>query len=381
MAGTRPSSPTRWADTAATNRTAIDTGLRDVGFPSGALIPAGENNQRDYEVGEWLTYLSALSPASDVLDFREWRCPDDSAFTVEWDGPGGVDGLLVATVEELQVDGTDARINMTQELQVSCNGGNAVLTVGNLGGVDPIVLMSSASGIGNTGTIGANGATSTVFMDCFDSAGWTVQMRAIDPGVGSGEATVTIDADSGNVTLESDYGDVETVGDHHADGYAYRTPLPALTFIAKPGFGTLYNASGTVALLGSYGAVEFDTSAATIAGRVALPQIPGSLASGTVTTLTAVVVHYTNLDGATPATCIFRILTLGVSSTPTTLMERQVSTGSPPGSGTLDLVGGTVTSAVVPAGQPLMLEMESVTAGTDVHVSAVVFTFTRTHVD
>lgn len=108
MAGTRPSSPTRWADTASTNRATIDTGLRDVGFPSGALIPAGENNQRDYEVGEWLTYLSALSPASDVLDFREWRCPDDSAFTVEWDGPGGVDGFMLATVAAFTVSSTFA---------------------------------------------------------------------------------------------------------------------------------------------------------------------------------------------------------------------------------------------------------------------------------
>lgn len=103
MAGTRPSSPTRFADTSAVNRGAIDTGLRDVGFPAGAIIPAAQNNQRNFEVGEWLTYLSALSPASDVLDFRQWRCPDDAAYTVEWDGPSGTDGLLTATVERANI--------------------------------------------------------------------------------------------------------------------------------------------------------------------------------------------------------------------------------------------------------------------------------------
>lgn len=103
MAGTRPTSPTRFADVSSVNRTAIDPSLRDVGFASGAIIPAGENNQRDYEVGEWLTYLSDLSPASDVLDFRVWQCPDDASFTVEWDGPSGTDGLLTATVDSVEI--------------------------------------------------------------------------------------------------------------------------------------------------------------------------------------------------------------------------------------------------------------------------------------
>jgi hypothetical protein len=96
VAGTRPTLPTRWADVSAINRVAVDPGLRDVGFPSGSIVPSGENNERQYEVGEWLGYLSDLSPATDDLDFRRWLCPDDPTLLIEW-RPAPQDGALRIT--------------------------------------------------------------------------------------------------------------------------------------------------------------------------------------------------------------------------------------------------------------------------------------------
>ena len=111
----RPTSPTRWADTASTNRTAIDTGLRDVGFPAGALIPAGENNQRDFEVGEWLTYLSDISVTRTVDLVVNPSLVNVYQFT------GATSGVVISrTDDELQIiNGSGGTIGIRMPLDLN----------------------------------------------------------------------------------------------------------------------------------------------------------------------------------------------------------------------------------------------------------------------
>ena len=90
---TKPSTAFSWT-TVATYRDAIPGGVRDSGFIPNTLVSSGYTNQALFEIGEWVTYLSDLSPADDVLAFREWECPDDSSYQLAWNGPAGTDGRM-----------------------------------------------------------------------------------------------------------------------------------------------------------------------------------------------------------------------------------------------------------------------------------------------
>lgn len=98
--------PTRVPDAFATDagtRVAPTAGRLARGYEAGVPVPPLTHNDQWGLNTDWIRYLAEVSPADGVLDFRAWRCPDDAAFTVEWDGPSGTDGLLEATLSALGV--------------------------------------------------------------------------------------------------------------------------------------------------------------------------------------------------------------------------------------------------------------------------------------
>lgn len=129
---TKPTYPIRWADVSAIYREPIDPGLRDVGFPPGTPIPAGENNTLFNQRGGWISYCVDAIDEINAFDFRTWTCPDDSAFRAEWDGPTGTDGNLNFTVATLNVVGD-------------------VVVTGDFGGVGAVVWAGPATFTGDAG--------------------------------------------------------------------------------------------------------------------------------------------------------------------------------------------------------------------------------------
>jgi hypothetical protein len=119
----KPTLPTRWADVSAVNRVAVDPGLRDVGFPPGTIVPSGENNERQYEVGEWLTWLAQFLfvwnshqylflSSADLVLFTGSPTPTSAPNSI----PDGVDvsfpddGTIRYAMTRVVVAGNDARL-------------------------------------------------------------------------------------------------------------------------------------------------------------------------------------------------------------------------------------------------------------------------------
>lgn len=167
---TRPTqSLSGWA-ASGTIATSIPPAEVALGQQAGNPIPAAWINL----FGSWLGYFDDLSPADEVLAFREWECPDDSSYDIAWDGPAGTDGRLDATVERLLLS-ADTSVGLIVP-----------------SGSDAITLTMSASFGG--------------FLT--DAAGSSLGLTADNPTSPGNTAGIEVDADSGDVTLFSDYGDV-----------------------------------------------------------------------------------------------------------------------------------------------------------------------------
>jgi len=173
----KPSTAFSWT-TVATYRDTIPSGLRNSGFIPNTLVSSGYTNQALFEIGEWVTYLSDLSPADNVLAFREWECPDDSSYQLAWNGPAGVDGLFQGDVHSWSVLADTATYTA---------------------GFD--------AGSGDTATVTFNPSTSTGYLRT-NATGWVVGVLATDPTTPADEAGITVDADSGDVLVYSDYGTI-----------------------------------------------------------------------------------------------------------------------------------------------------------------------------
>ena len=196
----KPSTAFSWT-TVATYRDTIPSGLRNSGFIPNTLVSSGYTNQALFEIGEWVTYLSDLSPADNVLAFREWECPDDSSYDIAWDGPAGTDGRLDATVERLLLS-ADTSVGLVVP-----------------SGSDAITLTMSASFGG--------------FLT--DAAGSSLGLTADNPTSPGNTAGIEVDADSGDVTLFSDYGDVVVPADTTtASTFYYQTVAPACAWAQPP---------------------------------------------------------------------------------------------------------------------------------------------------
>ena len=68
-----------------------------LGQQAGNPIPAAWINL----FGAWLGYFDDLSPADDVLAFREWECIDDSSYSLSWSDASSPasDGILIGDIK------------------------------------------------------------------------------------------------------------------------------------------------------------------------------------------------------------------------------------------------------------------------------------------
>jgi len=196
----KPSTAFSWT-TVATYRDAIPSGLRDSGFIPNTLVSSGYTNQALFEIGEWVTYLSDLSPADDVLAFREWECPDDSSYQLAWNGPAGTDGRMDVNVERL--------------------------------------LLSADTSVGLVVPSGPDAMTLTVSTSfggfVTDITGASLGLTVLDPTSPTDDAGIEVDADSGDVTLFSDYGTVTIPADTQTASTIYvQTVAPACAWAQPP---------------------------------------------------------------------------------------------------------------------------------------------------
>ena len=220
----KPSTAFSWT-TVATYRDAIPSGVRDSGFIPNTLVSSGYTNQALFEIGEWVTYLSDLSPADNVLAFREWECPDDSSYQLAWNGPAGVDGLFQGDVHSWSVLADTA--TMTQGFD-SGSGDTSTVTF------DPT---------GSTGRLRTN------------ATGWAIGVIATDPTSPTDDAGIEVDADSGDVTLFSDYGTVTIPADTQTASTSYvQTVVPACAWVEAPSIAS------TVAIDASFPYLEISGS-------------------------------------------------------------------------------------------------------------------------
>lgn len=76
------------------------------GFPAGGPVGEGVQTYLHGTSVDWVRYVAELSPASDVLAFREWRCIDNASFNLEWSS--STDGRMDGTLSVLSLTANDA---------------------------------------------------------------------------------------------------------------------------------------------------------------------------------------------------------------------------------------------------------------------------------
>jgi len=353
---TRPTSPTRFADTTSDRRTAITTGLRDKGWKPGDEVDAGTQNQREYEVGEWLGYLADLSPSDDVLAFREWECLDDDTYDVKWST--GTDGLLTATLDSLDID-TNGAWNianvLTSNASVSSDAAGTVsLQTAYAGQLARIAAFDNATGT-ESAVVSVQEATRNISIVSTDGD--------IDLDAGGGDITMSGDIDlTGSITA-SDSATVDKDG-----GYLYDAFTEVGQFFQLAG-RNYFNDTNVTLLEAASGCVMSNAggggeSAWFLLGplRDSTNPTPGTAGERVTSTLAAFRVSYTGLgSGDTATVTLYRRYqdgTGGVTSDVIASVSLDESVDGAAGRKT-----GTVSAANMLAGCDYAVEVELSASG------------------
>jgi hypothetical protein len=199
----KPTVPTRFADTSAVNRVAIDPGLRDVGFPPGTIVPSGENNQREFEVGEWLTWLAQFLfvwnshqylflSSADRVTFTGSPTPTSAPSLI----PDGVDvsfpnnGTIEYSMTRVVVAGNDARLRFAWGTKTGAE--NIAVTWSLIRPTSATNPFGSVFGDGGAFSITASSGTQAESIDA-----------ALTPGVYLLTVTLGITGSTGTNSLNS----------------------------------------------------------------------------------------------------------------------------------------------------------------------------------
>jgi hypothetical protein len=316
--------------------TSIPPAEVQLGQQAGQDVPAAWINL----FGAWIGYFDDLSPADDVLAFREWECPDDDTYDLSWSD--SVDGLFVGSVYGLSILADTATFTA---------------------GFD--------SGSGDTTTFTTNPNLSTGYVRT-NATGWTIGVVATDPTTPADDAGITVDADSGDVTLFSDYGSVSTTATHTAGDFGYASPQSCVEAFL-PGGGIASVAAGATATPDVNGALSVDSGSAG-SGAVAdcvLGRAMNGVTASASSSVTASSLVYSGLDGT--GTLTFSIRSVESDGSVTTHASGTLTGGVSPASGTLNL---TVSTAAVGRGACWMLTVNGNGTAADCVVASVGLTYT-----
>jgi len=291
----KPSTAFSWT-TVATYRDAIPSGVRDSGFIPNTLVSSGYTNQALFEIGEWVTYLSDLSPSDNVLAFREWECPDDSSYDVKWST--GTNGLLTATLDSLDID-TDGAWNIanvaTSNASVSSDAAGTVsLQTAYAGQLARIAAFDNATGT-ESAVVSVQEATRNISIVSTDGD--------IDLDAGGGDITMSGDIDlTGSITA-SDSATVDKDGGYLYDAFTEVGQFFQLTgrnYFNDTNVTLLESASGCI-MSNAGGGAE---SAWFLLGplRDSTNPTPGTAGERVTSTLAALRISYTGLGSGDTAT-------------------------------------------------------------------------------
>lgn len=293
-------SPQRWAFDASAD-TADPGAFADVGFVADDPARYDWLNYTLENHGEWLTYLEDIAPSDGVLRFREWECPDDSAYDLRWSG--STDGLLEGTLDAMQIAVSD-----TSFVQYT---------------------SGSQASFWLTGSAGVQISTSLT--------GGTAQVYTADPTLSGDLAGLTIDADSGNVTLYSDYGSVEIPADTTTASTTYlQTVSPACAWAQPPSIAS------TITFDTTFPYVEIAGS--TLAEVVGWIDIQGGTrrfnATDVIVALSVKHGAVTGSSGGTITFTLYRMLASGPSAVPGATLT--LSQGDPADTTTIGIAPETI---------------------------------------
>jgi len=185
-------SPQRWAFDASAD-TADPGAFADIGFVADDPARYDWLNYTLENHGEWLTYLEDIAPSDGVLRFREWECPDNAAFSLEWSG--STDGRMDATLSVLNLTANDASSGVA--MAYDALGTSAQIQLTGVGATLQSTVAGSSAEVRSANSAGTEGAR----VECH------VDDRDID--IVSSDGNVTISAGGGAVDVT---GDVDITG-------------------------------------------------------------------------------------------------------------------------------------------------------------------------
>lgn len=233
---TRPTSDPTWA-TSGANRASIDSAKRVEGFVGGGGADNGTVNTLWGVLGDWITFLGGVTPATGVID----------CYTIR--------GVGVANSQPI-------------DLQILDNGGGGILIEGT--GATATTRLLATGGANDIG-LTLTPSTGTALLD-----GDNVTIRGTRAG---GEVVVRVSGGASNsdITFDRDTGDITMTGGAAVD-------FTSGTTLDMTATGDLTLDSGTTTTLrGALVSVFADTTALTLQGTTTV-QITGGTGASVVAT-------------------------------------------------------------------------------------------------